>query len=189
MMDDDVDDGIRQMWQAQPREEDAMSLNDIRARAATFDDRTRRQNWMAAAAFLVIAVGNLVQFLRGRNAITRVGGLLTVLAVAVVVLIYRRVRAPGALPEQFGLTSSLEFYRAHLVRQRESVARFWLFVLPFAPGIALTLTGKMSSRPMTPTRVGTLAALGALWIAVIVWMNLREARKVQTEIDQLDAGR
>ena len=48
------DDNIRRLWHEQPREERAMSIDEIRARARRFDERVR--GWKVTGALLLAAI-------------------------------------------------------------------------------------------------------------------------------------
>jgi len=186
----DVDaEGIRRMWQELPREEHSMSISEIQVKAALLDDRVRRNNAGAAVAFGVILIGNLVQLLMpGEHSYERAGAALIIAAAASMLWLYWRARSTAVRPDESGL-SCLKFYRAQLVRQQQLAGRFWLCVLAFVPGIALSLMGGVSARPLTPSRLTGLAAGGALVIVVVVWMIVRETRRLQAELDELDAIR
>jgi len=183
----DVDaEGIRRMWQEQPREEHTMSASEIDVKAALLDDRVRRNNAGAALAFGAILIGNLLQLaLPGQHSYERVGAALIVLAAASMLWLYWRARSTDVRLDESGL-SCLTFYRAQLIRQQQLARRFWLCVLAFVPGILLSLIGGVSARPLTPSRLAALAAGGALVIVAVVWMIVREKRRLQAELDELD---
>jgi hypothetical protein len=187
MRDADAED-VRRMWQEQPREEHTMSTSEIHVKAALLDDRVRRNNAGAALAFGVILIANLLQLvIPGQHSYERVGAALIVLAAASMLWLYWRARSTTVRLDESGL-SCVAFYRAQLVRERQLAGRFWLCVLAFVPGILLSLIGGISARPLTPSRMAALAAGGALWIVVVVWMLVRGMRRLQAEIDELDAA-
>ena len=135
-------EGIRRMWQEQPREEHIMSTSEIRVKAALFDDRVRRNNAGAAVAFAVILIGNIVQVLmRGQQSYERAGAALTVMAAASMLWLYWRARSTAVRLDESGL-SCMAFYRAQLVRQRKLAGRFWICVLAFIPGNAAEPDGR-----------------------------------------------
>lgn len=187
-MHDVDDDGIRRMWQEQPREERIMSTSEIRMKAALLDDRVRRNNAGAAVAFGVILIANLLQLvMRGQHSYERAGAALIVVAAASMLWLYWRARSTAVRLDESGL-SCVAFYRAQLVRQQKLAGRFWLCVLAFLPGILLSLLGGISASPLTPSRLAGLAVGGLLWIAVVVWMIVRGMRRVQADLDELDAS-
>ena len=187
MHDLDAED-IRRMWQEQPREERSMSTSEISVKAALLDDRVRRNNAGAALAFGAILIGNLLQLvIPGQHSYERVGAALIVVAAASMLWLYWRARSTMVRLDESGL-SCAAFYRAQLIRQQRLAGRFWLCVLAFLPGIALSLVGGSAARPLTSSRLAGLAAGGTLWIVVVVWMLVRGTRRLQAELDELDAG-
>jgi hypothetical protein len=185
----DVDnDGIRRMWQEQPREEDIMSASQIHVKAALLDERVRRNNAGAAMAFGAILIANLLQLvMRGQHSYERAGAALIVVAAASMLWLYWRARLAAVRLDESGL-SCVAFYRAQLIRQQKLAGRFWLCVLAFLPGILLSLLGGIPVSPLTPSRLAGLAAGGLLWMVLVVWMIVRETRRVQAELDELDAS-
>jgi hypothetical protein len=183
-------DPIRDAWQRQPREKGAMFATDIHARAASLAERSRRNDVLTAVVFGAIVVGNVIEMMVKRShGGSGLGAALTavVAGIAVVAMLYRIARRPATGPEGYG-GSSLEFCRAELERQRKMIRGFWLFVLFFAPGLALTVTEDLQRTPMTPARLLTLGVGATLWVACIVWMIRREARRVRKELESLGAA-
>jgi hypothetical protein len=178
------DAGIVGLWQEQPREEGKMELTDIAARATAFEERTHRQNLGAAVALTVVVIGNLLEFVLAENDVERVGAALVIAAVFFVVYQVRKHRTIEPKPADFGFKSCTDFYRAHIERQRRLVLNFWFYALPFAPGIFLSVVGGLWQESMTASRYGALAAGLAGWVGVIMWMNRREARRLQQELDK-----
>jgi hypothetical protein len=85
-----------------------------------------------------------------------------------------------------GRTNCLEFYRAELVRQRDLSQDSWGYLLPFVPGIALAmLDGILEARPTSHKIV--LVLLGVALFIGIAWWNAHTARKLQNDVDALDA--
>jgi hypothetical protein len=175
---------VESVWREQPREEGGMSLADIQARAKAHTERTRRQDiltWLVVAA---VVISNVFDFALDTSTATRIGTGLLFLALVFVLLYYGRARGAVELPEELGLQGSIDFYRAQLVRQRNLVQRFWLWgALPFVPGIAVSMLGT-SRQPLTGRGIA-LATVFLTLVALIAWMNAREAKKLQKEIDDL----
>jgi len=177
------DDEIVGLWKEQPREEGTMELTDIAARATAFEERTHRQNLGAAVALTVVVIGNLLEFILAENDVERVGAALVIAAVCFVVYLFRKHRTIEPKPADFGFKSCTDFYRAHIERQRRLVLNFWFYALPFAPGIFLSVLGGLWQESMTASRYGVLAVGLVGWVGVITWMNAREARGLQRELD------
>jgi hypothetical protein len=98
--------------------------------------------------------------------------------------VYRFWKHQSAVgPAALGGTGSIEFYRAALVRQRDLSRDNWGYVLPFVPGVALSLFGGIGDR--TATQAILLVAVGVALFAGVTRWNARTVRKLQAEIDTL----
>ena len=87
------------------------------------------------------------------------------------------------MPAGLGLTSSVDFYRQQLARQRDLAASPWEFLAPFVPGVGLSLFGRSLDRP--PAQTAPIVAFGVALFLAVAWVNRRTARKLQREIDEL----
>jgi hypothetical protein len=181
---DPQDDRARHAWQAQPTGEAQMNATDIRLKAAMFEARTARQMTLARVAFAIILIGNILQVVFERNSLERMGAGLTILAVVFVTLNHRlrRQRTAGSVS---GALDSLQFYRAELQRQRDEIRYFWWrYALPFVPGIALSV-GPGLTTPKSPAQYTAMAVGLGVLLAGIAVANRLEARKLQSQIDEL----
>ena len=177
------DDNIRRMWHEQPREGQAMSIDDIRARAQRFDERVRGWKVTGGVLFAVIVVVELVQISFERDLLERLGDLLTVAAFVYAGAQFRRYMAPGAAPASPGTTSSVDFYRDQLARHRDMANRPWVFLVPFIPGVGLSLFARALDRsPETNVVIAVLAV--ALFVGV-AWVQRRTGRQLTRELDDL----
>ena len=89
--------------------------------------------------------------------------------------LYRR-STPAAMPAEFGLTASVEFYRSELVRQRDLLQSVWKWYLaPFVPGMVMFSRGKI------PFLTSNTIMFGLVW-----WMNRRGAGRLTRQIEELD---
>jgi hypothetical protein len=90
------------------------------------------------------------------------------------------------LPEDLGVTASIEFHRRELVRQRDMLRSVWRwYIAPIVPGLAVFLAGTMP--PHSPFWVYLLLALFFLVIlGGIVWLNRRGADRLDRQIAELD---
>jgi len=100
--------------------------------------------------------------------------------------------APGhptvpAPPVALGRTNCVDFYRAELVRQRDLSQDSWGFLLPFVPGMALALLDGVLEARSTSQLIALVAGGVGLFLG-IAWWNAHTARKLQDEIDGLDAS-
>jgi phosphate/sulfate permease len=81
------------------------------------------------------------------------------------------------------MTQSVDFYREQLARQRDLSAHPWGYLLPFVPGVGLSLFGRALDRSPAPN-----AAIAVFAVALFIgtaWWHKRSARRLQREIDEL----
>ena len=159
-----------------------MSINDIRAKAERFENRVRAGNVAAAALIAIIIVVEAWQIWRTPELVERVGDLLTIAAFVYVAYRFRGDVAAQSMPAGLGLTSSVDFYRTQLARQRDLASHPWQFLLPFVPGVALSLLGPLD-RPVAQT--AAVAAFGVALFLTVAWWDKRRARRLQREIEEL----
>ena len=174
---------IQRLWREQPREEDTMSLEDIRSKAKSFDVKIRRWNIVTAIVFLIAIVVEGAQVWLGHELPERVGDLLTIFALIYVAYQFRPHATPQAMPAGLGLTASVDFYRQQLVRQRDLADHPWRYLVLFIPGVALSLLGDSLDKPVQQTAL--VVALGVALFLGVAWVNRRTARRLQREIDEL----
>jgi hypothetical protein len=174
---------IRRLWQGQPREEQVMSIDEIRSRAARFEQRVRRWGAVGGGLFALILVVESWQVWRTPELPERVGDLLTMAALVYYAYRIRPHMTMEAMPAGLGLTSSDEFYRTQLARQRELASHPWRWLVLFMPGVGLSIFGDALSQPIAQT--AAIAALGVALFLWAAWVNGRTARKLQREIDEL----
>jgi hypothetical protein len=176
---------VQGLWQAQAREGPTMSMADIRAKAERFEARTRRWRTIGALAVIAIAIGNILEAIFETTALERLGALLTLAAIAYITYEFgkheRAAKAEGA-----GLNSGVAFYRAQLVRQQDITRQSARFLLPFVPGVALSVFGGIADGLPAVNIIGIAACAVALF-GVVAWLNARTTRQLQEEIDALDA--
>jgi hypothetical protein len=177
-------DDLKALWRDQPLEETPpMTLEFIHARA--FQSRVRRRNVIeyAASAVVLVTFGAYTVVLS--DTVLRIASGLIIAGVLIVVWqLYRRASARPA-PH----ADALSFHRAELVRQRDALRSAWLwYLMPFAPGLGLFMVGFALIRPdaALPNKL-VLPAFGALYVAIWIWNNVRARKRLQGEIDDLDA--
>ena len=175
-------------WRSQPPGAGQMNSTDIRVKAELLAARTATQMRLGGLALGVVAIGNVVEVVLESNDLERLGSGLTILAVAFVTFDYwRRKRRDLAACRSAGV-DSLRFYRAELMRQRAEIGQFWWrWVLPFVPGIALSVFGRSIVTPRSLSQSAVLAVLVAILLGGITLANRREARRIQKEFDELDS--
>lgn len=170
------------MWQEQAREARPIHAEEIRVKAEQLDTETRRWRVILTPLFMLITMWEAWQVWTGTEFVERAGDLLTIAALLYVV--HRFLKHLSTVgPAARGRTGSIEFYRAALVRQRDLSRDTWGYVLPFVPGVSLSLLGGIADR--TAVQAVLLVATGVALFAGVTWWNARSVRKLQAEIDSL----
>src|SRR5437867_7749992 len=114
----DSENHILELWEEQPREAQQISLDEIHAKAQRFETRIRRWRTVGTPLIVLLMISNTVESVwPGQNIMERAGDLLTVAALFYIAYEYRK-HSRFARPEGPGLTNCVEFYRAHLIHER-----------------------------------------------------------------------
>jgi hypothetical protein len=102
--------------------------------------------------------------------------------------LYKRGSAK-TVPAELASRTCLDFHRRELERQRGLLRDVWRwYLLPFVPGMVVFLVGLAIEHP--PVRwapVGVTAAFCAIVFFLVGKLNQWAARKLQQQIDGLDA--
>ena len=176
----------QQIWQSQPVEGMEMSVEAIRLRAANFERRISRKNLRQFVTCLLVSSGFIYFFATMPGISFRITWALFFAGMVWIAVQLRRNGKPRTMPEGLGTSTSLDFFRSELVRQRDLVGNVWRWHFgPLIPGylalnVAYILRGVLSWRG--------LALLDAFFVAVFVgaWrLNMRCARNYQRTIDSL----
>ena len=174
---------VQQLWHEQPREEHAMSINEIREHAQRFERRVRRNNIFTALLIVVIVAVELRQISVEPELLERVGDSLTIAAFVYLAYWYRRHALGQTTPTGPAMTPSVDFYREQLARQRDLSEHPWGYLLPFVPGIGLSLFGRALDR--SPAQNAAIAVFAVALFIGTAWWHKRSARRLQREIDEL----
>jgi hypothetical protein len=182
-------DSPETLWQSQPEEGVAMSLDEIRKRVRKFETQIRRRNTREylAATVAAVVLGAVVWFLPGP--LERLGAALMLLGLGYVVVRLRAVGASRDLPVEASASACLHFYRQEVARQRDLLreAASW-HIAAFLPGVILLFIGTSMK---VPDRIGIAiliasATLAAAVLAVVSALNAREANRLQRELEGLE---
>ena len=185
-MDGNADTEILRLWHQEAREEKIMPLDDIRTKAEGLDAKTRRWRVLTPVLFILILLWEAWQVWTQPETLERAGDLLTIAALLYVTYRFRKYHL-GAPPVALGRTTCVDFYRAELVRQRDLSKDSWGYLLPFVPGVALALFGGgFQDRPHS--QLVAIAASGVVLFLGIAWWNAHTARRLENDIDALDAS-
>jgi hypothetical protein len=184
----DAEVQVRAIWMNQSREESSPALDEIRVRAERFDSKTKRWRSSGLIAGIAVVAVNVVEAVwPGQHVLERTGSLLTIAAVIYIAREYRTHARLLSRPDARALTSCVDFYRAQLVHERTLASQSRRYLLPFVPGVALSIIGGLVAQGTTTAHLIVAAALGVTLFLSIAWLNACTARKLQREIDRLDA--
>jgi cobalamin synthase len=188
-------DPIIQAWQTSVTEAPLPALADLRAGVDRFHRIIQLRNRVEyGASVLVVICFGLYTFVLP-SPIARIGAFMIVLATLLVVWQLHRRASAIAAPTEDGARPLIAHQRAQLVRQRDALARVWLwYLLPFAPGLAVMMFGPTIARdPAALLHMGWGESLSILFVVAVFvgiwWLNRRAARKLQKAIGDLDALR
>jgi hypothetical protein len=185
-MESNADAEILGLWQTQASEEQMVPLDEIRTKAERLDTKARRWRVVSAVLFILVVIWEAWQVWVQEELLERAGDALTIAALVYVVYRFRKHRLT-APPVARGRTNCLDFYRAELVRQRDLSKDSWGYLVPFVPGVALALFGGgLEDRPAS--QMIALVVFGVLLFLGAAWWNEHTARRLQNEINALDAS-
>ena len=179
--------GVQDLWQGQPAEGGALSLDELRTRARWVERRIRRRNRREYVAAVVAVIGFGGGAWIAPTPLIRIGaGLLVATAVFIAYHIHRWGSA-RTMPADMALTSSLQFYRRELERQRDLLRGVWKwYLLPCVPGLVLFNVGVARIRPEGIARLGITAIVTLAVFVFLSELNRRAANKIQARLDALE---
>jgi hypothetical protein len=160
--------------------------------ASQFQRTIRRRNATEYLGCGVVAVWASVSAMNAdAPGLSRVGmALLVAGALVVAVVLRKRGHAANDQPPLASSTREvLGWHREQLVRQRDLLrdVPVW-YIGPFVPGVVLHLVGVVLASPGQGVYVGLTAAVVVSVFVGVALLNLRGARKLDEQIDELDHG-
>lgn len=166
-----------------------MSADAIRLRATKFERRISRRNLRESVASIFVIVFFGYFFATTPSILLRITWALFIAGMIWVVIALRVKGTPRTMPAAMGSSSSLEFFRSELERQRDLLKNvFPWYLAPLIPGyLALNIAYAYLFR--RPSLWAALGVLDLIFVAVFVgvwWMNQRAARCLQRSIDELN---
>ena len=176
---------IGHLWRQQPRESTPVTLDEVRARASAFDRRVQRWRLTSGVLFALLIAKNAWEVWVDIDALERAGDLLLLIALVYVAYWFRRHARAETTPAALGRATCIEHYRSRLVRQRDLSRDAWKWVLPFVPGIGVSLLGGLMG-PRSAGQIGVLLGVAAAIFALVFWMNARTARQLERELAALE---
>ncbi len=187
MTSDQSDQDLKALWRNQQMETGPMSIEQIHARA--FQSRIQFRNLVeyVASALVVAIFGFYAVFFP--HPVMKLGAVMTMVGTAVMAWQLHRRASSRILPPGAAAGASLTFHRAELVRQREALrSAFWWYIAPFAPGMTVFVAGMALAHPGASLGyLAPLAVLIAAYLAAWFLLNRGAAKRLQAEIDDLDA--
>jgi hypothetical protein len=183
----DSENEVHEIWGEQPRETRRITLDEIQAEARRAETRRRWLKTVGTAFFILLVIENCMEAVwPGQNIMERAGDLLIVAALFYIYYEYRKYARVASMPEGLGRTNCLEFYRAHLTYERNLARQSSRYLLPFVPGVTLSLLSGVVDDGVPPARLIGIAIIGVALFLGIAWWNGRAVRKLQKEIDALE---
>jgi hypothetical protein len=185
---------IKKLWRNQKTEDDTVTLDDIRKRAAKFQSRIHRRNLREyfAAAIVVVVFGLYAWIFPGW--MMKTGSVLSIAAALFVSWQIHKRASAYTPPQDSSAMSLLEFHRQELVRQRDALKSVWLWYLaPCVPGMVLIVLGRYlqfhaQGRTLAwDHQIIILCAIIVVMVLGLVWLlNAWVAEKLQRQIDEFD---
>jgi hypothetical protein len=178
----------QKLWQCQPVEGMQMSIQEIRKRSGKLERRVLWRNLREYVAAVFAIIMFTYFFVERHDLLYRTAFALFIASMFwIAIQLYRRASAKR-MPTGMDASTSLQFYRAELVRQRDVVKNVWPWYLaPLVPGFAALTLADVVSLPYPANLVRPLltdVAVAAVFFGV--WkMNLRAARCLDRMIGEL----
>ena len=181
----------QKLWQSQATEYDPMTLAAVHDKARTFEAKVMRRNAIEYIACAVVILGVLPVVLYRGSWMMQAGGASIIAATVFVAYQLHRRASARAVPEVGA--SSVDFYRAELIRQRDAVRTVGVWYLaPFIPGMLLLMLGRWfqshaPQRSLGEDHLVILLSSGIVGLVfLVVWLvNQRAAERLQRRIDEL----
>lgn len=177
-------DELKALWRHQAEPVGAIALEDLRAGANAQVARLRRARFLLVACTLAggslaakLAVGAPTELLRLGEALLGAGFLV------MLILGWRRLSSvPPDTTE-----ACVTFLRQTLAQRQRAARGGWIaLIAPLSPGLGVMIAGLVIAAGGDWLRLAPIAALLALWLAILLVIQAREAAKVAAEIAWLD---
>jgi len=181
---------VIELWQNQETEGVRMSVEQVRMEAGRFQRKISARNLREYVVAVILIIFFGFEFSRIPQVPARVGFGLLIAGIAYMVWHMLSRGSPGTIDETAGLSSSIEFRRRELARQRDLLRSVWLWYIgPCVPGLVVLVVWFVYGNRSKPVVV-LIAAVYVLAVAAGFWwmgrLNARGAEKLQRQIDELD---
>jgi hypothetical protein len=184
------DDNLKALWRGQETETTTMTVEAIRALARNHGAHVRDKFLMGAVLVAIEALFFGVMAWRAPNNVARVGDVMVLAGLAW--MIWRlQARLPGSLPAAGASAETLiDFHRAELQRQGRGYGDLMLIAGPMILGLLVLIYGMALTRPEAGLRnVGPILVLLGVWFVAAWFVQRRQARGLQDQIEELDRMR
>ena len=182
---------VKELWQSQTTEGVRMSVEQIRSEATRFERKIGQRNMREYVGAILAILLFAFQFVRAHELLPRVGCGLVIAGTIYVVWHLLTRGSPGSMGADAGRSSWIDFRRAELVRQRDLLRGIWRWYIgPLVPGILLVFIAAARKSHAAPHSLLIWTADAVVVAAVllgIAWLNKKAARKLQQQIEELDA--
>ena len=180
------DRDLQALWQSQSPHGSVIPLDEIRQMARRLEHKVSRRNRREYVAAAIVVAGFGWQMFTLPTLLLRIGAGMSIAAAIAVAYMIHLWGTTRTLPSDLGLTSSLEFHRVELERQRDLLRSvWWWYLLPFTPGILVLEIGHALAQPERTSRIVALSVVMLLLAVGIYALNWRAAARIQRRIDRL----
>jgi hypothetical protein len=181
----------QQVWQTQAIEAPRISLEYVRHRTSSLEQRTRWRNaleYVVGVCALIMFVSFGLRNLPEKPIMFAAHGWFALWSLFYMYW-WHRLAATQATPADAGVLDNLRYQRRQLERQRDARLDSWRWWgLPSLPGFLLFLVSSVvEDQPVRWGMILFLVSWAAAGIGTGVWLMNREARRFQREIDALDS--
>jgi len=164
------------------------SVEELRAKAAKFQRGIGRRNVREYLAALIVMGWAAVACWKTPELVPRTAFALLVAGAIFYAFYLWRWGSARRAPANMGAAACVSFYRGELERQRDLVQSVWKWAIgPILPGFVLLTAYNITvaSPGKRWQQVGFLVLEAAL-LALVIWLNMRAARRLDRRIQDLD---
>lgn len=181
------------LWKGQDMAPQTLTPDTLESRSRRLDNRIRNRNRFEYLAGGIVIIASLLLggwlLLGGPvgqpDLMVGVGFVALALGALVSMIQLRRKTGGTSLPD--GAQSSVNSYRAELVRQRDALRSvFSWYIAPFLPGFLLIYGASLLDPSAILWAVLLPAAITVAFLVWVVWANRRAAACIDQEIVALD---
>ena len=193
--------GLEDLWRSQSGDPPPINPGEFRSTMQSLERRIARRNLREYVAAAFVVSGFAYYMYLFPTLLVRIGCALVIAGTIYAMFELRRRASAEPPPAELALMSCIEFQRRQLQRQRDALRSVWFWYLfPLVPGMAVFLAGLFEFTLRTAHAVGrpfdlrtAMLSFGfvpvcAAAVFVVVWtLNQRAARKLESQIEELDA--